>query len=155
MRVLVINSAPDTYEMLEAYFQRHGWHTDVALLKDLRDGTVSGASLMSTYRPDAILLDVAIPYEPNWAILQRLRDDPAVTCPVVVTTTNEAAIRRLLGVQERILEVIGKPYDLDLLHDAVLSAVTGSEMPQSVPKTERRVGDRRVQQRSTPAKDVN
>jgi DNA-binding response OmpR family regulator len=147
MRILIINSSPDTSEMLEEFFLMQGWTTAVCLLKPLREGILTGGELMATYRPDAILLDVAIPYEANWSIVHQLRNDADVTCPIVVTTTNEAAIRRLISVDERILEVIGKPYDLSQLHESVLAAVTGSDAPYGVPKTDRRSGDRRVRER--------
>ena len=64
-----------------------------------------------------------------------------------MTTTNEAAIRRLIAVDERILEVVGKPYDLGQLHESVLAAVMGSDAPYGVPKNDRRAADRRVKER--------
>jgi DNA-binding response OmpR family regulator len=147
MRILIINSSPDTSDMLEEFFLVQGWTTAVCPLRPLREGAMPGAGLMATYRPDAILLDVAIPYEANWLIVQQLRNDTDVTCPIVVTTTNEAAVQRLISVDERILEIIGKPYDLNQLHESVLAAVTGSDAPYGLPKTDRRVADRRVRER--------
>ncbi len=147
MRILIINSSPDTTDMLEEFFLIQGWTTAACPLKPLREGTLTGGGLMATYRPDAIVLDVAIPYEANWSVVQQLREDADVTCPIVVTTTNEAAIRRLIAVDERILEVVGKPYDLGQLHESVLAAVTGSDAPYGVPKNDRRAADRRVKER--------
>ena len=71
MRILIINSSPDTADMLEEFFLIQGWTTAVCPLKPLREGTLTGGGLMTMYRPDAIVLDVAIPYEANWSIVQR------------------------------------------------------------------------------------
>lgn len=147
MRLLIINSSPDTCEMLEEFFQCEGWDTAIMPLKPLRDQLLTGRDLMLTHRPDAILGDVAIPYEANWTTLQRLRQDPAVTVPVIITTTNEAVVRRLVGPGERLQEVVGKPYDLRQLQDAILIAMAGSDAPRPLPKVERRHGERRVRDR--------
>jgi DNA-binding response OmpR family regulator len=147
MRLLIINSSPDTCEMLEEFFQREGWETAVMPLRPLREQVLTGHDLMTSHHPDAILGDVAIPYEANWVTLQRLRQDPAVTVPVVITTTNEAVVRRLVGPEERLQEVVGQPYDLDQLQDAILTAMARADSPRPLPKVERRHGDRRVRDR--------
>jgi DNA-binding response OmpR family regulator len=150
MRLLIINSSPDTCDMLEAFFQREGWTTIVAPARELREHRVSGRDLMAEHRPDVILMDVAIPYDSNWRASQELRADPAVVVPIVVTTTNEAALRSLVGPDERIQEIVGKPYDLYQLHEAVLAAISGIDAPRALPKVERRLGDRRLRDRRQP-----
>lgn len=133
--------------MLATYFAGQGWQPLTSLLKPLRTGDVTAEALMAAFQPDAILLDVGIPYEENWSALQRLRHDPNITCPVIVTTTNEQALRQLVGVEERIQQVIGKPYDLDQLHHMVLAAIMGSREPALMPSADRRGPDRRVRDR--------
>jgi DNA-binding response OmpR family regulator len=148
MRILIINSSEDTCEMLEEYFRRHGWHTATCMLKPLREGTLSGAALMEIYQPDAILLDVAIPYERNWRTVQQLREDPNVTCPIVVTTSNAAVMRRLVPTDAHIQEIVGKPYDLDQLRQIFLRAIAGTGTAEGVPDVDRRRGgNRRVHER--------
>jgi DNA-binding response OmpR family regulator len=142
MRVLILNSSVDTFEMLQEYFSFQGWETATCAMKPLREAQMTGAALMATYQPDVIVADLALPYEANWAAIQRLRNDPHATCPFVLTTTNEAAVRQLLGVQEPILELLGKPYDLTALRDAVLRAFRGEPAP-SPPDTDRRNAERR------------
>jgi DNA-binding response OmpR family regulator len=147
MRLLIINSSPDTCDMLEAFFQGEGWVTAVASSKALREHEITGRDLMAAHRPDAILIDVAIPYETNWAASQELRSDPEVVVPIVLTTTNEAVLRRLVGPDERIQEIVGKPYDLQQLQEAILAAIAGIEEPRALPKVERRLSERRVRDR--------
>jgi len=147
MRILILNSSPDTCEMLADYFAGQGWQALTGPVKPLRTGDMTSEALMATYRPDAIVLDIAIPYEANWSVGQRLRDDPHITCPVVVTTTNERVVRHLVGVDEPIQEVVGEPYDLDRLHQTVLGAVMGSRAPEVRPSADRRGTERRVRDR--------
>jgi CheY-like chemotaxis protein len=146
-RLLILNASADTCEMLEEFFRSREWNAVSVAVRDLRDGRITPAELIRTHAPDAMLVDVAIPYEANWALVQRLRDDPDVPCPIVLTTTNEAAVRRLVGARERVHEIIGKPYDLELLHDAVVRAV-GNEAPVvAPPEADRRAGERRASDR--------
>jgi DNA-binding response OmpR family regulator len=147
MRLLILNSSIDTCDMLEEYFRRDGWETAILALKAVREGTVTGKDLITMYQPDAILFDVAIPYDTNWSALQLLRNNPDVTCPIIVTTTNESAVRRMAGIEERVQEIVGKPYDLDRLQDAIVTALARIDLPRFAPKADRRAGERRVRER--------
>jgi DNA-binding response OmpR family regulator len=148
-RILVLNASNDTCDMLETFFRAHGWETAAAATAPLRAGTASVEDLIAAHRPDAIVLDVAIPYEENWELAQRLRHHPAVSCPIILTTTNEAVLRRLVGVQEPLYEIVGKPYDLDQLHSAVLRELQHEGERPAPPGVERRQGDRRHGDRRT------
>jgi DNA-binding response OmpR family regulator len=152
-RILILNASPDTCEMLEEYFRDRGWDPACAPTRALREGSVAGAELVRQYQPAVIVFDVAIPYEANWAVAQRLRDDPDVTCPIVVTTTNEMAVRRLIGVEARVHEVVGKPYDLDQLYAAVSRELTGEPAATLLPHIERRRGERRQADRRTSRRE--
>jgi DNA-binding response OmpR family regulator len=146
-RLVILNASRDTCEMLEEYFRSRGWEPVSVATRDLRDGATTPAELIAAWKPDVMLVDVAIPYEENWALVHRLRADSAVTCPTVVTTTNEAAVRRLVAPREPIYEIVGKPYDLDRLHDALLRELSGTPAGDTRPTLERRIGDRRGSER--------
>jgi DNA-binding response OmpR family regulator len=147
MRILILNSSPDTCEMLEAYFRLQGWEPFTCLLKQVRDTTLSGAALIASYQPSVIVIDVTIPYDANWSAVQGLRADPEVTCPIIVTTTNEGALRRLIGVEDDVVEIFSKPYDLDQLKHAMIVAVGGSDVTPLSRSDERRREERRVSDR--------
>src|SRR4051812_6857274 len=142
-RLVILNASQDTCEMLEEYFRSRGWEPVSVATRDLRDGATTPAELIAACKPDVMLVDVAIPYEENWALVQRLRADSAVTCPTVVTTTNEAAVRRLVAPREPIYEIVGKPYDLDRLHDALGGGVSGAAAGGTRTTLERGLGGRR------------
>jgi hypothetical protein len=42
--------------------------------------------------------------------------------PFVVTTTNERRLREIVGTDRQVLEIVGKPYDLDQIVKAVEAA---------------------------------
>src|SRR5215208_5458099 len=39
MRILILNSSPDTCDVLEEYFRQNGWETAALALRRVRDGT--------------------------------------------------------------------------------------------------------------------
>jgi len=133
--------------MLQEYFTLEGWQTVSLLARELRDREMTIHALMAQ-QPDAIVFDVSIPYEANWTTVQRLRQDPQLRCPIIVTTTNEAALRRLVGAGA--IEIVGKPYDLARLRDTVVAALDPREHADAGPSDERRVKDRRERDRRTP-----
>jgi CheY-like chemotaxis protein len=90
-----------------------------------RDGETDLESLMRQHHPDIIVYDVALPYEPNWRLLQHIRSTSACEgVPFVLTSTNAAQVRNVAATEEMIVEIVGKPYDLEQLVDSVQRAVT-------------------------------
>ena len=78
---------------------------------------------MSQYQPQVIVFDVSFPYELNWQRFrefQQLGDECRV--PVVLTTTNQRALTEWSGATS-VLEILGKPYDLEQLLAAVRRAL--------------------------------
>lgn len=121
--VAIFNTSPDTVEMLRVMLQHAGFLAASAFTYDIRDGRVDLDSFVRRNNPLVIVYDVAPPYESNWALFQRLREDPALqACQFVITSTNAAQVQALAGRDERIYEIVGKPYDLDLIVRAVKEA---------------------------------
>ena len=122
--VAVINSNEDTVEMLRASLQQNGF-TAVATghVTDIRNGRTDFLKFMEEHNPRVIVYDIGIPYEENWRFLQLLTSSEAMTdCKVVVTTTNKRVLERLVGEDTGAHEIVGKPYDLQSIVDAVKRA---------------------------------
>jgi CheY-like chemotaxis protein len=122
--VAVFNTSPDTVELLRVVLQQAGFLVASAFTYDIRDGRVDLDRFVRQNHPAVVVYDVAPPYDTNWALLQNLRAEPALQrCQFVITSTNAAYVQRLAGRDEQIYEIVGKPYDLDLIVRAVKEAV--------------------------------
>lgn len=68
MRVVVVEDNPDMSFLLRLLFRQEGFDVDVA------DDGVEGLRLIVDQRPDAAVIDVALPSMDGLAVLDRLRE---------------------------------------------------------------------------------
>lgn len=144
--VAVINSNQDTVEMIRACLQQNGF-TSVTTghVTDIRAGRLDFLRFLEEHDPNVIVYDVGLPYEENWRFLQLLLSSEAMKHrKVVVTTTNKRVLDRLIGAESGALEVVGKPYDLQAIVDAVQKAASGkpSDSRAIIEPVSRTAGDR-------------
>jgi DNA-binding response OmpR family regulator len=120
----VFNASEDTVAFVRLFFEGQGfrvvtqsWPAYDPLRAEVADAFVS------QHGADVVIFDVSLPYDENWQHFedfQRMLDGRRV--PVVLTTTNERALKAMIGATEAI-EIVGKPYDLDQLASAVRTAM--------------------------------
>lgn len=125
-RVGVINGFADATELLEMVLQDAGYDTVAAQARDVRSGIVDLPAFVRNQQLAAIVYDIALPYDENWRFLASLRDRHKELPPIVVTTTNLTALKKLAGEEAAALEIIGKPYDLGEMVQMVHAAVARS-----------------------------
>jgi DNA-binding response OmpR family regulator len=114
--VAVFNTSEDTTDMLRVVLEDAGFVVVTAFTNALRDGKTDLEALMRQYRPQVIVYDIALPYDANWRLFEQVRASPACDgVRFVLTSTNAAQVQNVAGVQEPVLEIVGKPYDLDEL----------------------------------------
>jgi CheY-like chemotaxis protein len=124
LRVAVLNTSEELIEMLCMAFEDHGYATVGAYIVHFKRGTQDLATFFATHQPDAVVYDIAVPYENNW----RYFCDQVLTAgflppqKFVLTTTNKAALERLVGPTSAI-ELVGKPFDLEDIVAAVEQAL--------------------------------
>ena len=142
LKVLILDNSSDILELLSTDLQCRGCAVTTASVSAIRHGEIDGARLIEAAAPDVVVFDVALPYEANWRVAMDLQADPRVRMPFVLTTTNALAVRRLIGCD--LIELVGKPYDLDTLYNAIVRSV-GSEVDIAAPgpRSPDREGDRR------------
>jgi CheY-like chemotaxis protein len=117
--VAVFNTSEDTTDILRLVLEGAGFVVVTAFTNLLRDGKVDLESFMRQHQPRVIVYDIAIPYEHNWRLYEHMRAAPACSgVAFVLTTTNIKHLRELAGNVE-VLEIVGKPYDLNQIVDAV------------------------------------
>ena len=121
--VAILDSDPDTMEMLQMALESEGFVVAIGNLHDFRAHEQDLLAFLERIRPDVILYDLSPPYEENWAFLQRVRELPTFArSALVITTSNERAVRRFVSLP--VVEIFGKPYDLDALIRAMRQAIS-------------------------------
>ena len=128
--VAILNTNPDTIELLEFAFTHAGFTVVSGYIRDIREGTLDLGAFMRQHDPEAIVWDIALPYDRQWQFFQQVRDSGVCgPRPIVLTTTNVQALTKVAGGGEVVYEIVGKPYDLNQLIHAVRSATHERRIP--------------------------
>jgi CheY-like chemotaxis protein len=142
LRVLIFDNSSDILELLSTDLECRGCVVTTGSVSAIRHGEIDGARLIEAAAPDVVVFDVAVPYEANWRVVMELQADPRARMPFVLTTTNAQAVRRLIG--RDLMELVGKPYDLDALYEVIVrSAYPGTIASEPVEPHAHRENDRR------------
>jgi DNA-binding NtrC family response regulator len=122
--VAVVNTSPDTVDLLRFVFEHAGYTVVSAFTWEIRDAAVDPEAFMRQHSPDVVVYDIAPPYEENWRLFQHFRAMPVNEGrKFVITTTHAKHVRAIAGEGPVLHEILGKPYDLDLVVKAVEKAI--------------------------------
>ena len=120
LTVAILNTNDDVVELLRLVVEQHGFVAISAHLDDIKRGDVDLEQLIRQHRPAVIVYDLAPPYDRQWTFLQHMRNLPVLkSIPFVLTSTNARRVREIAGSDEQIIEIVGKPYDLEQIMSAV------------------------------------
>jgi DNA-binding NtrC family response regulator len=121
--IAVFNSSDDTVELLRTALEAEGFQTVVGHIPDVKKGEIDLIDFINHHTPAVIVYDISPPYDANWRFLRLVRSsEPLKKRQFVITTTNKPVLEKLVGETEA-FEIIGKPYDLGRVVDAVRAAL--------------------------------
>jgi DNA-binding NarL/FixJ family response regulator len=126
--VAIFNSNDDVVEMLRFALEQAGLVVVSGHIDAIRRGEQRLSDFVEEHDPSAILYDLVPPYDRSWRFLEHVRETPSMQGRrFVVTSTNAQRAREIAGGAERVLEIVGKPYDIEAIVKAVASAAAGRD----------------------------
>lgn len=112
-RILVVEDDADTRQNLASLLEREGYQTDTA-----EDGQQALDRLQHGFRPDLILLDLAMPVMDGWQLSVALQQDARLSSiPMIVVSGIERAREEAAALGA--VGLLTKPIALDHLLDSV------------------------------------
>jgi len=123
-RVAIFNSRPDFIAALREGLEADGFETVAAHLADIQSGTLDLVGFIDLHDPQAIVYDLPRPYESHWNFLRLLKETKSLAGRTwVLTTTDKTALRAAVGGAGVIEIIIGEPYGVADVVDAVRLAL--------------------------------
>ena len=130
--------------MLRIYLERAGFVVFGALTHLFRGSKLDFDRFVAEHQPKVIVYDVTVPYEQSWGLFQYFRGRPVCHgVSFVLTTTNVARVEEIARPEQRVFEIVGKPYDLEQIVRAVKEAAN-DRMIRDFAVDDRRLSERRV-----------
>src|SRR5215217_150313 len=121
--VAIFNSNDDVVEMLRYALENAGMVVVSGHVDAIRRGDQRLSDFVVEHDPSVILYDLVPPYERSWRFLEHLRDTPSMQRRrFVITSANAHRATEIVGSAEHVLEIVGKPYDIDVIVRAVRDA---------------------------------
>ncbi|MBK8478715.1 MAG: response regulator [Opitutaceae bacterium] len=113
-RILSIEDSLTIRKMVEMILRTAGHEVLLA------DQGTTGLELARTTKPDLILLDYVLPDLPSTDICRQLLADPATAdIPILLISTNGAAIRQLYAESRNVRDYLTKPFQAKVLNSVV------------------------------------
>ena len=102
--VAIINTSPDTIDLLKDALERAGFVVVSTYTHAIRTGDVNLESFLRTHQPKVIVYDIAPPYERNWAFFENLQQTTLRDCRFVLTSVNTKHVERLVRNDQRVID---------------------------------------------------
>ncbi len=122
--VAILNSNDDTVEMLRMMLEGEGMVAVSAHVTALRRGAFDFSGFIAEHNPQVVIYDIIPPYDRSWLFFEHLRSMPLMEGRAfVLTSTNPDRVKEVGQPGQPVYEIIGKPYDLKVIVDAVKGAL--------------------------------
>ena len=120
--VAIFDASADTLDMLSTAISQEGYRTLEGSADVAKSGEMDFVAFIEEHKPDALIWDIAPPYDRHWHFFKLLRTSHLLDhCVIVLTTTNKEQLESLAGHDSDTgaIELVGKPYDIKAIVDAV------------------------------------
>jgi DNA-binding response OmpR family regulator len=117
-RVLVIDDERDIGDFLRLTLEHEGYEVRQAT------GPHEGLQVAMSFRPDLVLLDVAMPDMDGLQVTRALRSDALTSCASIILLTAKASMDdRVVGLACGADDYVTKPFDIDELLSRIQAAL--------------------------------
>jgi DNA-binding response OmpR family regulator len=114
-----LNSNDDILDALKITLNDAGFQAVGVHISDIKKGEPGILDLLAQHDPDIVVYDVAPPYDENWEYFKTITNLKEMNGRgVILTTTNIVALEKITG-RTSAIELIGKPYDIQQILNAV------------------------------------
>jgi CheY-like chemotaxis protein len=122
--VAIINTAEETAQLLQELLDDEGFAPVAAYVVDFKLGRQNLKAFFAAHQPQAVIYDIALPYEENWNFFCAHVLGAQFLPPerFVLTTVNKNVLDQLIGPNPSI-ELVGRPYDLEAILRALKRAL--------------------------------
>jgi FixJ family two-component response regulator len=121
--VAVFNTNQDLVETLVELLEEEGYQGVHGHVTDFERGKQDLLGFLKKHDPQVIIFDVPPPYKEHWTFLQLVMSSHEMDGrALVVTTTSKKHLEEAAGKTDAI-EVVGKPFDMKKILEAVKHAV--------------------------------
>ena len=125
-KILLVDDDPELRQLLATYLGRHG--LDVLLLPDTRQLD----AYLERYQPHLVVLDLMMPGEDGLAACRRLRGR-GETVPVIMLTSRDEPVDRVVGLEMGADDYVGKPFDPRELVARIEAVLRRGAQPAAAP----------------------
>lgn len=123
-RIAIVNTSEDLIDVLKMFFQDEGYEVVTTNVRVFRTREQDLEQFIAAHDPAVLLWDIALPYDANWNFFQQVKQLPVMQGRrFVLTTTNEKRVREVACTEPEVIEIVGKPFDLNQLAQAVQRAL--------------------------------
>lgn len=139
-RVLIVDDEMNIRRILQASFDKNGWHAMIA------DSADMALAMLERESVDCVLTDVTMPGMSGYDLQKRIAELHPET-PVVIMTAFGTIPQAIEAIRNGAFEFVTKPFDLDTVKKIIQSALEGNE-PKSAKakaKPKKASGDAKVE----------
>ena len=112
-KVMIVDDEPDMRVMVDLMMQKEGYDTEIA-----EDGS-DFLDRIDSFNPDIVTLDVMMPGPTTEEILEKLKKKKSKPKVILLTVVRFDGDEKKIFKQGNVVDYIKKPFDVDMLMDAV------------------------------------